>query len=105
MLGKLNVTDAILDAITSKLRRLTSDEWKLIHITEWYLLKQYYFGFFGPGTGEVQPGWCGAPIVHEKTSDEESDGIVIDFVSPVSGTNIIVCALDDSIAEGWRLEV
>lgn len=68
-----------------------------------HLIKEYVFDYFGPDAIGVRPDLCGAPVVHEKSQNEELDGLVLGFVSSKSGRDCIVESLDEVIDSGWDL--
>jgi hypothetical protein len=61
------------------------------------------FDYFGPNPSGSKPGLCGAPVVHEKSLNDELDGILIGFVQWNSGRDCIVAALDELLECGWQL--
>jgi hypothetical protein len=73
------------------------------NIEERHLLRNYTFDYFGPDALGVRPGLCGALVVHEKSDDNDCDGVVIGFVWLDNGGDCIVAALDELIESGWRL--
>jgi hypothetical protein len=73
------------------------------YIEEANLLQDYTFTYFGPDAVGVRPGLCGAPVVHEKSDDDECDGAVIGFVWLKEGRDCIVTVLDELIENGSRL--
>lgn len=73
------------------------------YIEEANLLQDYTFTYFGPDVLGVRPGLCGAPVVLEKSDDDECDSAVIGFVRLNQGRDCIVAALDELIEHGWRL--
>src|SRR5579859_5501564 len=73
------------------------------HVGDPYLLKEYQLEYFGPEVGDAQEGLCGAPVVYEKTDDEDYDGIVLGFVWMNCGRDVIVAAVDELLESGWEL--
>jgi len=66
--------------------------------------RQAEMEYMGPEVGDMQEGLCGAPVVHEASTDEEVNGIVPGFAWLKCGRDLIVASVDDVIDEGWEID-
>ena len=65
---------------------------------------QMTFDYFGP-VNVIRGGICGAPIIHQPTTDNDLSGALVGFYSLTTGRRTIVPSPDRFMDDGWRLAI